>query len=1059
MLFVTGSIANAASLAKEIRKVTALVNIAADTATKEAPDNLKFTEAHTIAGYMATVLQSHDLRRIARALKKQGGLNLEGLAPLRELLRNGKIGDRETQIYDAMLIWLLAGADFETTAENFSFIFVELSNEKYRNFANYQKALKFVGHYAGYCDRFPKQPNRKIPELCITGLGIEVLRNEGKNALALDWARDQLELVQKLAPENPVIQLDALLSLAELELVAGNRDQAIPPVKKAFSLKRKHEDLLNDFEFRIERSNGYQIRNNFSERLGSLRQVLRPDAINQDTISTFDEQKANQLLDGFIADDRSTRPLDVARLLKAARSNKYPAPTITRIKAGILRTLEGIEEYSLCSQAKKNTGRKLDNAILTRSFAGIGLVYCDFVYEKEISEKRKLAKKLFDNLYLELAQFGHITGFFEDILAKAATLDALDYPLAAQITREQALAMVSHDYTPPVIEGEAVDWIDEQTSRDIQLKFALDFLKATDATVARMLDKKRHVEALKTLQNANILGAHFIETRWRGSPQNLGTTLQQTQHLFTRLARNWFRLSWTTQKFQDPAHVDGTLGMVQLAQLGDVALAQQAGVRRNLASRPKAVELLDQIIQNNRTTTHIVSMTSSYGDDTTSPKPWETGFILELEKLEQTGSTLKKRLKQELPLFSDFPSIAPVSLNDLKTSLPDGHFAAIYLPFEDALGTIFATNQVAIIVPMPVTSAEITRKVGLLRAGLDPNTIDISNPKTFDLKTAHELYRHLFRAADRLFDNATHLRLVTSGALSSLPFHVLIRGKEIDTNTSDFRNVNWLMKSHAVTVHASVRGIAAPRTSVLRNQDRPNTLFGVGDPDFGNRNETAGARSIDINQVSYLDDIVSFEGTSIPPLPDTRSELGHISVLLGRENTHLNFGDMANESEIKSLSEKGELLKFSILYFATHGLVAGELDGNNEPGLVLSIPDIPDAENDGLLTASEIAALKLDADWVILSACNTASGETLEAEALSGLAQAFYKAGARSLLVSHWPVISTAAVELTTGTFDNLDRNPSITRAEALRQSMNTILNKGKSRAHPAYWAPFILAN
>ena len=116
--------------------------------------------------------------------------------------------------------------------------------------------------------------------------------------------------------------------------------------------------------------------------------------------------------------------------------------------------------------------------------------------------------------------------------------------------------------------------------------------------------------------------------------------------------------------------------------------------------------------------------------------------------------------------------------------------------------------------------------------------------------------------------------------------------------------------------------------------------------------------------------------------------------------------------------------------------------------------------DDGLLTTSEIATLDLDAEFVILSACNTASGDNRSKEGLSGLASAFFAAGARSLLVSHWPVYSDAAVDLTTRTFDNLASSPDMPRAEAVRQAMLSILDDPSADArmqHPAYWGPFMV--
>jgi CHAT domain-containing protein len=151
-----------------------------------------------------------------------------------------------------------------------------------------------------------------------------------------------------------------------------------------------------------------------------------------------------------------------------------------------------------------------------------------------------------------------------------------------------------------------------------------------------------------------------------------------------------------------------------------------------------------------------------------------------------------------------------------------------------------------------------------------------------------------------------------------------------------------------------------------------------------------------------------------------------------------------------------------VVHFATHGLVTGEIKHLAEPALVLSPPETPTEEDDGLLTASEVAGLKLDTDWVILSACNTAAGDQGNAQALSGLARAFFYAGARALLVSHWPVNSGAAVMLTTSAFEEMRRSQAagtpIGRAEALRRAMLALIDHGSAReAHPANWAPFVV--
>ena len=147
-----------------------------------------------------------------------------------------------------------------------------------------------------------------------------------------------------------------------------------------------------------------------------------------------------------------------------------------------------------------------------------------------------------------------------------------------------------------------------------------------------------------------------------------------------------------------------------------------------------------------------------------------------------------------------------------------------------------------------------------------------------------------------------------------------------------------------------------------------------------------------------------------------------IAIKLGATTSDLHLRERANEMTVK----RAALANYRIVYFATHGLVAGDVRGIAEPSLVLTLPKAATSDDDGLLTASEIAQLKLNADWVVLSACNTIAGDKPGAEALSGLARAFMYAGARSLLVSHWAVDLKAAKRLTTATFDILDAEPAL---------------------------------
>src|SRR6266700_2426897 len=191
---------------------------------------------------------------------------------------------------------------------------------------------------------------------------------------------------------------------------------------------------------------------------------------------------------------------------------------------------------------------------------------------------------------------------------------------------------------------------------------------------------------------------------------------------------------------------------------------------------------------------------------------------------------------------------------------------------------------------------------------------------------------------------------------------------------------------------------------------------------------------------------------ALPQLPDTADELNAVAKDLGVAASDIHLGSDASETTVK----RAPLADYGIIYFATHGLVAGDVRGIAEPSLALSIPSRPSELDDGLLTASEVAQLKLNADWVVLSACNTAAGDKPGAEALSGLARAFFYAGARALLVSHWSVESEAATRLATSTFGFIKSEPNIGRAEALRRAMLAYMNDTSAprNAYPAFWWP-----
>ena len=356
----------------------------------------------------------------------------------------------------------------------------------------------------------------------------------------------------------------------------------------------------------------------------------------------------------------------------------------------------------------------------------------------------------------------------------------------------------------------------------------------------------------------------------------------------------------------------------------------------------------------------------------------------------------------------------------------------------------------------------------------------------FDHVRAHRLYTSLLGEARDMI-KGKHLLIVPSGPLTQLPFQVL--ATRPPPKNGDHKKVAWLARDHAITVLPSVSSLKA-----LRRVARPSTasrpMIGFGNPllDGGPNHVRLAALAGDYQRCRPVSRERMVAVASAPiglkpvvirgglanaahlkvqtPLPETADELCAVARDLNADPDDVHLGARATEAEIKALSASGRLAQYRIVHFATHGTLAGEISGAREPGLILTPPDVPSETDDGYLSGSEIAALKLDADWVILSACNTAGpagsekdlGADRSGEALSGLARVFFYAGARALLVSHWAVESAAAVKLITHAAGSIARDPIVGRAEALRRSMLAMIDRGRPHeAHPATWAPFVV--
>jgi CHAT domain-containing protein len=446
----------------------------------------------------------------------------------------------------------------------------------------------------------------------------------------------------------------------------------------------------------------------------------------------------------------------------------------------------------------------------------------------------------------------------------------------------------------------------------------------------------------------------------------------------------------------------------------------------------------------------------------------------------------RQEIARRFPSYANLIDPKAPSIEDIKATLkPDEALLSFYFGRDISFVWAVPKSGKVAFAAIKASAGDIESKILKLREALEPQAAMISEIPSFDLALAYELYSLLLNPVEQGWKQAKNLIVVTNGALGLLPISLL---PTAPTQVSDgggplfsgYRKVPWLARTHAVTMVPSAAALRTLR-HIPQGSDKRERLIGFGDPIFSKEQaaETAAQNKESTAQVAMtttrglplkrrsspkLDGVDNAELALLPALPDTADELKSIALALEADPAKvLQLGMMANEHTVKTM----DLSRYKIIVFATHGLVPGELNGLTQPALALSAPDVAGVEGDGLLTMEEILALKLDADWVVLSACNTGTGAGAGAEAASGLGRAFFYAGTRALLVTNWSVHSQSARDLTTDLFRRQTADPKLTRSEGLRQAMMALMDgkgyvddKGEALfayAHPLFWAPYTI--
>ena len=462
---------------------------------------------------------------------------------------------------------------------------------------------------------------------------------------------------------------------------------------------------------------------------------------------------------------------------------------------------------------------------------------------------------------------------------------------------------------------------------------------------------------------------------------------------------------------------------------------------------------------------------------------------------------LDNQLAKRFPQFTELSRPRPVATADIQAQLAPDEALLQYLVTGRHIYAWAISKRGMQWQRIKLTRRDLRNKVQALRCGLDQSEwlgearslrchdlvgrFAKGSDLPFATAAAHDLYTHLVKPFETMIAGRK-LLIVGSDALSRIPMQILLTAPVPNDKIETLRDAPWLIRRHAITDLPSVSSfiilrrerrapdITSPATArkpylaianpLLHGADgRDRSAYAMQTCPPASRKPTSQLVASVVGTLnSYFrggtGDVASLR--RLTPLPGTATEVCAVARDLGASFDNVLLGKQATETTIRSIDRQGNgLERYRVIHFATHGLVSGEVRGVAEPALVLSPPETATTEDDGVLTASEVAELKLDAEWVILSACNTAAGTSYGAGALSGLARSFFYAGARSLLVSHWPVRSDAAVALTTRAISILARDTSVGRSVAMQRAMLSVISDKSivGAAHPQVWAPFVV--
>ncbi|GAB5487148.1 MAG: hypothetical protein Pars2KO_07180 [Parasphingorhabdus sp.] len=615
-------------------------------------------------------------------------------------------------------------------------------------------------------------------------------------------------------------------------------------------------------------------------------------------------------------------------------------------------------------------------------------------------------------------------------------------------------------------------------------------LGTKDATSNRALEAARRAVTLMRQQRKRQLDSESLAQMAGATRMNTGNEAMSYGRLSYALLIKL--LSERVEKLPDEhlQHSDEIFALAQDFKLSGSARAMVQTAARTASGTGELAELVRQQQDLSR---ELIASDAELEKALVSGDLERTDLLTEM--IEGTANKLdllNNRLDREFPEYADLIAPDPLSIKKVQSRLGDKDALLLFhAGFQDVVVFAVSREQVRW-VTRPDIEKQIGSKIKRLRCQIDPqgcpadyfadeelSDAELEGYQPYDRQAAYYLHQQLIEPVKEILKGKDHVYVVSSGTLATLPLAALVNKKPVPGDDADLKNLaetSWLGEQFAFTSLPAVSALRGMIPKPVQNDsnvpeaewdfsgfgapqlDGPDSegkqQRGIGSAGFFRAAGTSGLSLADPDSIKKL-----------IPLPGTDRELEAMAEVLGAGSSSITTGAAATETAVRT---SDRLSDSEVVIFATHGLLPEELDGLNEPALVFTPPERSTSQDDGVLSASEATELKLDARWVILSACNTATAQgNGGGDSLSSLSRAFLYAGAKSLMASNWRVGDEETAILTVETIKADRKAPDRGRALALKEAMR-IVRTGKridgtaviewkpEWVHPASWAPFI---